>query len=505
MLRMATTLFRAAQALHPRHLLATGLLLASVIPALAQQALPSEVDAALRRAKLPPTAVSLLVADAQGVATPRLEHRTQAPMNPASVMKLLTTYAALEMLGPAFSWTTGVTLDGPVREGVLQGNLVIKGQGDPKLVVERLWLLLRRVQGLGVQQIGGDIVLDRSAFVLPPSDPASFDGEPLRPYNASADALLLNYKSLVLTFTPDPGAGVARIAADPPMAGVAIPATVPLSSEACGDYRASLRADFTDANHVQFAGSYPATCLERVWPVAYVDPASYAARTVEGMWRSMGGRLTGRVRDGVAPRPAAGALAPSFEMASPALAEVIRDINKFSNNVMAQQVFLTLGLAQRANSGNGSDSTVVARIPNGAQTSPDLARAALLRWWQQRMAPLEPPVVDNGSGLSRDSRISAQALGRLLQTAFVSPVMPEFMSSLPVAGIDGTMRRNRSRALGSAHLKTGSLRDVSAIAGYVMGATGKRYVVVAIINHPNASAAARATFDALLDWTVQDD
>jgi D-alanyl-D-alanine carboxypeptidase len=134
-------------------------------------------------------------------------------VNPASVAKLATTFAALDLLGPTFAWSTPVYFDGPVRDGVLQGNLVIKGQGDPKLVIERLWLLLRRVQSMGVRSITGDIVLDRSAFAVGPRDPAAFDGEPLRPYNASPDALLINFKTVTVTVTPEGGQARVRVEA----------------------------------------------------------------------------------------------------------------------------------------------------------------------------------------------------------------------------------------------------------------------------------------------------
>lgn len=381
-----------------------------------------------------------------------------------------------------------------MRDGRLNGNLYLRGQGDPKLVAERLWLLMRRVQGLGIETVGGDIVLDRSAFAPTETDPGGFDGEPLRPYNVAPDALLLNYKSLVMTFVVDRAANVARIQVDPPLAGVTIPASVPLSGGDCSDYRASLRADFSDPLQPRFGGSYPAACQEKTWAVAFADPASYAVRAVEGMWRGVGGRLGGSVREGLV-APAAGA--PAFEVGSPTLVEVIRDINKYSNNVMAQQLFLTLSLAapragdKPANGGAGN--------PASFEASRDVVR----RWWRERIGG-DAPQMDNGSGLSRSGRVSALALGRLLQSAYRSPLMPELMSSLPIAGVDGTLRRNRSRASGSAHLKTGSLRDVAAMAGYVHAASGRRYVLVAITNHANAGAS-RAAFDALLDWVVKDD
>jgi len=128
----------------------------------------------------------------------------------------------------------------------------------------------------------------------------------------------------------------------------------------------------------------------------------------------------------------------------------------------------------------------------------------LQQWWRVRFgSAVEAPLVDNGSGLSRSGRISAAALGQLLQTGYQSPWMSELMSSLPIAGIDGTMRRNRSGASGSAHLKTGSLRDVTAVAGYVLGNSGRRYVVVVMTNHPNAGAS-RAAIDKLLEWVIDD-
>jgi D-alanyl-D-alanine carboxypeptidase/D-alanyl-D-alanine-endopeptidase (penicillin-binding protein 4) len=476
------------------------LLAGATTPAMAQN-LPPEVEAALQRAKLPRDAVSLLVIDAEGRSAPRLSHRAGVPMNPASVMKLVTTYAALDLLGPSYTWSTPVYIEGAVRDGTLFGNLYIKGLGDPKLVLERVWLLLRRVQGLGVRQISGDIVLDHSAFAVPEADPGGFDGEPLRPYNVAPDALLLNYKSVVMTFVPDRTATTAQVQFDPPLAGVTMQTSVPLSGGECGDYRGTLRADFSDPARIRFAGTYPASCQEKVWPVAYPDPRSYSVRAIGGMWQEMGGKLGGSVRDGKLPVPPGTVPSPVFEMVSPTLAEVIRDINKYSNNVMAQQVFLSLSLPARAlNGGNGAARPAATAAEAGSQEG---ARESVRRWWQERIGGPELPVMDNGSGLSRSERISAQALGRLLQTAYLSPLMPELMSSLPITGVDGTMRRNRSRASGNAHLKTGSLRDVVALAGYVHAASGRRYVLVAIINHANANAG-RPALDALLEWAVRD-
>ncbi|MBE0474651.1 MAG: D-alanyl-D-alanine carboxypeptidase/D-alanyl-D-alanine-endopeptidase [Rhodoferax sp.] len=453
------------------------------------QALPNTVLTALKRAQVPPEAMAVLVRDADGRNAPRLSHRAEQAMNPASVMKLVTTTAALDLLGPAYTWRTPVWVDGPVVNGVLQGNVIIQGQGDPKLVLEKLWLLLRRLQGLGIHTIAGDILLDNSAFEVPATDPAEFDGEPLRPYNVAPDALLINFKSVVMTFTADPQANSASVQFDPPLSGVQLQTSVPLSpakaggNGSCGNYRAGLKADFSSPLSIRFNGDYPASCGEKVWPVAYTDPASYNARAIQGLWHDMGGKLTGSVRNGDAPQQPA-----TFEITSPTLAEVIRDVNKFSNNVMAQQIFLTLGQP--------------ASPDNARPASPDSARAAVHQWWQRRISATKVPTIDNGSGLSRHNRISAQQLGQLLQLAYAAPYMPELMSSLPLVGVDGTLKRSQASSA-SAHLKTGSLKHVTALAGYVHAASGKRYVLVAMVNHPNA-AAVRPALDALIDWAVMD-
>ena len=441
-------------------------------------ALPAPVIAALQRAKVPVEALHVVVMEANGSqkTSALLSHQATSSINPASLSKLATTVAALDLLGPTFVWRTPVYIDGPVRDGVLQGNVYIRGSGDPRLVVERVWLLMRRLQGLGIQKIQGDIVLDRSAFDLPERNPASFDGEPLRPYNAAPDALLVNFKSLVFQFVPDRAANLARIHVEPPLAGVQFPTTVPLSNADCSDYRSSLRADWADPLRIRFAGSFPATCGEKIWPVAYAAPQQFAARAIAGMWQQVGGQLLGQVRDGVVPAN----LQPVFSVESPALSEVVRDINKFSNNVMAQQLFLTLGQHGRS------------------PATWDTSREAMQAWWKDRIGG-EIPVFDNGSGLSREERISALGLARVLQFVWGSPTMSELMSSLPVSGLDGTLKRSKSQSI--AHLKTGSLRDVAGFAGYVDAANGKRLILVAVLNHANAQAA-RGALDLLVDWTA---
>ena len=322
--------------------------------------LPPSVEDALQRAKLPKEALSVVVLPVGVGGAPRLRHQGEVARNPASLMKLVTTSAALDVLGPAFTWRTPVYVDGVWRDGVLQGHVYVQGSGDPKLGVEQLWLLMRRLQGLGIRKIQGDIVLDRSAFVLPPHDPGSFDGEPLRPYNAAPDALLIGFKSLLIQFVPDATNKVAHVHLEPPLAGLQVQAKVPLTGGDCGDYRAALKPEWSQPLQIRFSGGFPSSCGDKLWPVAYADPDQFAMRAVQGMWLQLGGQLTGQVREGVVPP----GLKPVFQVESPSLGEVVRDINKYSNNVMAEQVFLTLALQKRG------------------QGSPAMAKEVLQAWWR---------------------------------------------------------------------------------------------------------------------------
>ncbi|MFZ2987303.1 D-alanyl-D-alanine carboxypeptidase/D-alanyl-D-alanine endopeptidase [Ideonella sp.] len=464
-----------------------GLMLATLTwaGAAAAQSLPPEVQAALRAAKLPDSALVAVVQEV-GNGPQRLAWNEQVAVNPASVFKLVTTYAALDQLGPAWAWRTPIYLGGPIKDGVLEGSLWIRGSGDPKLVLERVWLMLRRLQQMGVKEIRGDILLDRSAWAVPEQSPADFDGEPNRPYNVRPDPLLLNFKTQTLTLTPQPGRGLATIGVEPTLSGVQIDGTVPLSAGPCDDWRVALKPDASEPERLRLTGKLPLACGEKAWQVAYADPRSYNARLLAQLWHELGGKLSGKAGEGNVPA----GLQPAWELSSAPLAEVVRDINKFSNNVMAEQLFYSLP-AQDPLAGPGP-------------VTQERARDHLRRWLRAKLGDeaTQAWVVDNGSGLSRDARVTAAGLNRLLQAAWASPVMPELMSSLPISGLDGTMRRARLPA-GRAHLKTGSLRDVMAVGGYLLSASGRRYALVAVIHHPQAGSG-RPVLDALTQWAMDD-
>lgn len=466
--------------------LATGFTLlwaVSCCVAATETALPPAVAVALRTAGVPPSAVGVWVREVGG-AQPLLAVNARTPLNPASVMKLLTTAAALDLLGPAYTWKTEALIAGQISDGVLTGDLHLRGSGDPRLTIDALWLWLRELRARGLREIRGDLVLDRSLFDLGTPDPGGFDGQPLRAYNVIPDALLLNFKALQLTFVPGAGQRVT-VLSDPLPTQLEVVSQIRAAEGGCENWRGGLRYELVSQgarSRLIFGGSYPAGCGEKSWSLAPLDHRQYADSLLRELWRGLGGTLSGSVRDGAVPANAQ--LYSTHE--SPPLADQIRDINKWSNNVMARQLFLTLGAS-------GSQRPV--RESDG--------EAAIRAWLASRGLAMPELVLENGSGLSRRERISAESLGLLLMSTWASPTMPEFISSLPLLGVDGTLKKrgNGNGASGRAHLKGGTLDGVRCVAGYVLDNSGRRHVVVWLVNHAN-SGATQAAQDALIDWVA---
>jgi serine-type D-Ala-D-Ala carboxypeptidase/endopeptidase (penicillin-binding protein 4) len=432
----------------------------------------------LAAARVPADAAAVVVVPLDGGALQWSANETR-PMNPASTMKLVTTYSALHLLGPAFTFRTEVLADGPMAGDVLHGELYVRGGGDPHLVIENLWQLVTRLRGFGIRDIRGDLVLDKSIFDPLPHDPGEFDGEEGRAYNVGPDALLVNFKSIALTFLPDPATKVTHVMVVPEVAGMKFPRTVPGADGACGDWRSRLRADINDPMNIHIGGSFPLSCGERSIYLGALEHTNYFAAVFRALWERQGGSWNGKVREGVVPASARSVAALDSEP----LAVLIRDINKYSNNVMTQQLFLTMGAA------------------GGLPGNPERGAAAVRGLLGTRGIAAPELILENGCGLSRVERISVATLGNVLVDAWKSQWMSELMASLPVSGVDGTMQR-RNVPVGAAHMKTGLLEDTRAVAGYVLAASGRRYVVVAIINHPNAGRATGA-HDALIDWVYR--
>lgn len=424
----------------------------------------------------------------------RIAHLPHTPRLPASTLKLFTTFTALDTLGKHFQWQTKVYHTGYIKNGVLYGDLIIQGGADPKLVKEHIISLFTKVQAQGIKRIAGNMLLDTTLFSLAPHDPAAFDDKPLRPYNAGASGLLVNFSSLILHFTPEPSSGKAVVSFEPIITDTHLPKTVPLAKKAaCKNWRIQLAASFTQ-NVLNFSGDYQEGCGFGTWAIAHPNPNHFAKGVLKGNWLALGGELLGKVR--FAKKPASAKFLT--KQASPTLSSIIKDINQFSNNVMTEQVFLSLPAFAKQH-----------RQP--APMTYAKARTWYAHWWQRHFArinkgKLPPPKLTKASGLCHDCMISPLTLHALLHYAAHHAEFETFLASLSVAGESGTIKGYRYRipesyAIGRAYLKTGTLDNVTSVAGYVDAKSGKRFSVVAIINTPNAKHG-KAVLDQIIDWTA---
>ncbi|HCI53831.1 MAG TPA: D-alanyl-D-alanine carboxypeptidase/D-alanyl-D-alanine-endopeptidase [Gallionella sp.] len=435
--------------------------------------LPPAVLRELKSAGIPLSATGISVREI-GAQKAAISINAEQPMNPASTMKLFTTFAGLELLGPAYTWKTEAYLDGKLENGVLQGDLILKGYGDPKFTIEQFWLWMAELRARGLREIRGNLVLDHSFFDLPPIDSGAFDNDPVRAYNVTPDALLLNFNTLRLRYIPE--GNHLRVIIEPMLEGVRLDSQLAPQAGSCEDWDDTIHVQAND-ERILLQGGYPASCGEREHNLRLLSHSRYVDTVFRAVWHQLGGSLSGIQRDGSLN---AGARLYSTHRSEP-LSLIIRDINKFSNNVMARQLFLTLG------------ATTATDIPRSS--------AAMRDWLKTKGLAFPELVLENGAGLSRLERISAEHMAQLLQSVTTSPYSAELIASLPILGIDGSVKKRlkNSPAASHAHLKTGTLDGVKTLAGYVQAQSGKPWSVVFFINHPNAKRAQPAQ-DALIEW-----
>ena len=446
--------------------------------------LPPTVALALARAHIPLDNFSVIV-EKVGSKVPVLELNAQRPMSPASTMKLVTTFSGLSLLGPDYRWKTSAYADGAVSNGVLHGNLYIVGTGDPKLVPEELIDLVQKIHAAGITGIDGALVLDKHFFDVSTRDASPFDEETSAPYNVGPDPLLYAFKSLSFTLSPDHGKDIA-IDLTPPLDNLKIVNDLQATRGRCTGVLVTpvVTQNADGSAQAVFSGKYPLSCGDRVDNLAALDHTAFFADGFLALWKQTGGSFQGTVREGLTP-PTAREVAVHR---GPVLSDIVHDINKFSNNVMARNLFLSIG-----------------EIAGQPPATLSESRLQIEQFLHRLGLDMPELILENGSGLSRDEKISAASLAQLLQVANSSPVAQVYIDSLPIAGVDGTMRRRLTNAAvgGNAHIKTGTLRDVRAIAGYVGAANGDGYVVVSLINDPRAEGA-REAHDALLEWVYQE-
>ncbi|HSR61805.1 MAG TPA: D-alanyl-D-alanine carboxypeptidase/D-alanyl-D-alanine-endopeptidase [Gammaproteobacteria bacterium] len=446
--------------------------------------LPEGVTKILKRYNIPAESLSVYIRNLDR-GEPLIAFNIDTPRNPASVIKLLTTYAGLSLLGPTYTWKTHFYLDGPLENGTLNGNLIIKGGGDPYLVRETFWHMLYTLRSRGLKNIKGDLLIDDELFEDEPGSPGDFDNRPHRVYNTFPDATLLNFHAHHFHIIPQKNR--VHIYADPPSETLEIRNRLKLVNGKCGGKHYQIRMDILSQSTptvVEFSGEYPAQCGEREILRSMLRDDDYLYGVFRALWEDMGGTISGTFR-----KTTVHGKAPFYIGTSKPLSEIITYINKYSNNVMARQLLLTIGREVLQTKGTKASG-----------------RKAIEDWLYTIGINAPELVVDNGSGLSRKARISARTLALLLEHASRSFYQPEFYASLPLVGVDGTVRKRLTNRLepGSARIKTGLIKNVRSMAGYVQSKNGNQYLIVSLQNYTGVQNTIGTLIqDELLKWLYE--
>lgn len=459
------------------------LLVMLTFPAIAQQ-IPVAIVDLLNKHHLAQEDVSVVVQNVRNTV-PLVNLNDTTLRAPASTAKLLTTAAGLIRMGVDYRWQTEFYLDKlPDANGVSQGNLYIKGGGDPFLVEEQLTQMLQALRDQGLRHITGNIVLDMSLYQLPPEerDAAAFDGHPLSAYNAIPNPLMVNFRTIKVQIVPQ-GDRAVRLLLSPNIANWTIENQLTISNKSCQKNYAPNVALIREENgfaRLQVSGAYSTACGACELTLALGEASEQFYYLFYQIWHQLGGSFDGSGVIATVPKTAK----IYYTGLSLPLAEQIQKMNQLSNNVMTRQLMLTLGA-----------------FAYGQPANLESGRRAVLETLRQFGVPLEHAIIDNGSGLSRQTRVSAGDLATLLFKMYHSEYADTFISSLAVAGHSGTLKKRfrGEKLAGRIYGKTGTIDEVRSFAGYLLAENGNTYIVVIITNGKTA-AAGRPFQDDVFRW-----
>ncbi|HSI59809.1 MAG TPA: D-alanyl-D-alanine carboxypeptidase/D-alanyl-D-alanine-endopeptidase [Ideonella sp.] len=464
------------------------------LPATPVRQAARSAQALLQGCGLPASSIGVY-ARALDAAEPLVALNPETSFALASTAKLVTSMAALDLLGPQFRWRTLAFTRGKLQDGRLDGDLWIVGGGNALLSSQDLLQWMSQWRELGLREIAGNIVLDRFAFHLTDSD---HERTPLpapdRPHHNRPDALTVDEGVLRVSLQSG-RSGRMEVQLDPPMAGLAIDQRL-VRKGGCSAWAQWEDKTTRGAAQLRVQGQWSAACGRRqLAAFAPLEQTEFSHRAFAGLWAEAGGVLRGRVieqtpsdRPGRFPLDEDGLTQQPFAVhRSAMLPQLLRDINKTSDNLAARNLMLALSRG----------------FPARAATLP--AAQARMREWLMGQGLLPDDVqVENGSGLSRGERAKPRALVHLLSRAWQTGQASSLVDSLPVAGVDGTLehRMRGGAAAGQAWLKTGTLLDARALAGYVRSQRGGVYAVTALVNHPDATRAVPA-LDGFIEWLAR--
>ena len=406
-----------------------------------------------------------------------------ALMSPGSIMKLVTTFAALELLGPNHHWDTDFLTDGVMAGDTLKGNLYVRFGGDPKLTLERLWTTLSELRSMGIARVEGNLILDGTYFEIDDGFPVFEDNgnNPHAPFLVEPSAYLTNLNLMHFQVRADERGTQAW--STPSLGEVVIDNRVVATAEGpCPSRRNFQWEPILHDDHrvtVRVTGELPQGCRTTRY-LSLLPHEQYSASVIRSLLADLGITVSGGDLNGVTPEDARLVM----KTTSPDLVTMVRDINKWSSNVMARQLLLTIGAENRLEEENDDRVAGIRMIYD---------------WLEDKGINTTGMVIDNGAGLTRHGRITARQGAQILEHAWNSAYSADLMASMPIIAMDGTMaRRLRNTGMdGEGRIKTGYLENVRSIAGFTRDSNNTTWAVVGMVNNDPAWNG-QAVLDRLL-------
>ncbi len=417
--------------------------------------------------------------------TPIVSWNSHTKRTPASVIKILTTYAGVLSLGYDYRWETKFFHTGYVQDGVLRGDIYVKASGDPTLATKHIAGIVEQIRSSGIRKILGNIIIDRSIFSIPSRNNSGFDRNKYSPYNAMPDAMMFNKRKSTICVTSR-GRSI-RINKDVPDGSYKIVNKLKVVNGSCRRGRSwpkvKINTNSAGRSTIFLSGRLSKRCGPRKICKVVSMPHRAFYYALKNELKKVGIKFSGTLKLKKVPKRAT----YMFSHKSVRLEKIIATIAKKSDNLMARQLMLTLG------------AKVISRPSNSFKGRK--AVESILNKYD--ILERGTTFIDNGSGLSRVSKLTAQSLNNLLLHG-ASRDASRWMNTLSIAGVDGTIRKRfkYSHVHGRAWMKTGTIRGVANIAGYVEGSSGQIYTVVVLVNDRHSSAYGRKIANTVIEWVA---
>lgn len=450
--------------------------------------LPEPLAFMLEQENIPPETLSIIIQKVDSSA-PLIDFNSKKYRSPGSLTKLFTSFVALDYLGPETQWHTKIFASDSIDDGTVD-QLLIVGGGDPFLTTDKLLELIHKLRKMGIHTIENGLLIDQRVFPKGNIKSGDFDNDPLRPYNVMHASLMANFNTIDFVVKKNAKKNKIDIEYDFLPDGIYFDNKLKIGNGSCADFREQvnfnqlIQESYPPRVIIELSGEYPQQCNQYTHDIAVTETNHFFFGLFSYLWKKSGGSISGYINEANIDK--SDDLLLNFK--SIKLLDLLPHLLKDSNNFIARQLFFSIG--QSKSNYNLKQS-----------------RKVIKKTLKKNKINSRRNFYDNGSGLSRSTKIRPDTLSSLLQVIYQHSMSDLIISSLPISGVDGTLsnRFNSTQLKGRMRLKTGTLDGVRSLAGFVQGMSGQEYIVVLIHNDLSEHSYKTKGFEnALFEWLIDD-